>query len=215
MTLPSFNSHAEMEYFLSQMQTRYTVSGEDLVCLYNQYHTVAIYIGLVTMSGGNDSYWSDDNSYWSDGNPMNFHMFDTNRLSSIAIYQDVLKYFWFTQLYGQDDSCRFDSWNESTCLSKHDNVEFCAFSDWNARFCFDLYNITIRKLSLIEKLLGQSHVKKDTRQCTLMVVLLPNVQDIMWLPIPCHDRILDNATVYCTKRIQDITVISIEMIKPH
>ena len=137
---------------------------------------------------------------WSDGSPVNFHMFDTQRLGSISIYQDILKYFWFTQMYGKDDGCRFDSWNESICLSKHDKIEFCGFSDWNAKFCFDSYSITMRKLSFIEKLLNQPYVGKEGKQCTLMVVLLPRVRDIMWISIPCEEKLLDNATLYCSNK---------------
>ncbi len=137
---------------------------------------------------------------WSDGNPMNFHMFNTNRSSSIVVYEDILKFFWFTQLYGQDDSCQFESWDETTCLSNHDKLDFCGFKDWNAKFCFDSYNITMKKLLFIKNLLNQPYAWKNGRQCTLMVVLLPHVHDIMWISIPCNEKILDNATVYCAKK---------------
>ncbi len=137
---------------------------------------------------------------WSDGNPVNFHMLDTDRSSSIEIYQDILKYFWFLQLYGQDSSCRFDSWDKSACLRKHDKIDFCGFSEWNTRFCFDSYKISMRKLSHIANLVKQSNGRNDGRQCTLMVVLYPYVRDIMWLSIPCDEKILENATIYCTKK---------------
>ncbi len=127
-------------------------------------------------------------------------------MGSIRIYKDILKYFWFIQTHGHDKQCPLGLWNEKVCIpeliSNENNYLSCGFSKWNATFCYEAYNISFQKLSTIEKLLHGSEYETQERHCTLMVVLLPHVEDIMWIPIPCNEPILDNSTLYCTRKTE-------------
>ena len=112
------------------------------------------------------------------------------------MYRKVLEYMWFMQAYGDNSHCRFQYWNESKCFLPHTrHVEYCGFTDWNATFCFEAYNISMQKLQFVEEAINDFTLSDRKGLCTLMVVLLPLVSDIMWLYVPCNKPILDIATL--------------------
>ena len=106
-----------------------------------------------------------------------------------------MEYMWFMQSGGFNKYCRLYNWNTNKCFPPF-TPDYCGFSNWDATFCHEAWKLSVDKIRTIIKYANRP-LSEQQIACTLMVVLVPRLSEVVWIPIPCNESILDRGSVYC------------------